>query len=222
MSGDKDTLDQLTKLERALKHHPDAEVKNLDRLRTVLHAHTGAVCQAILALVEAFADRKVVVLVEAEISELGCRARPEDVIAWIEGVGVFVIEVKSHAIGGIRRFENNVPQVMYQGHELADVDLLDQPRDFAYKLKSQLEKGFDGAGKEPPALYFAGWLPNVSPEDVARRSAAVAPDRVWLCDMLGRNAFLARLPLLKNITRGALPNGPRWKSSARSLGPPPG
>jgi hypothetical protein len=70
--------------------------------------------------------------------------------------------------------------------------------------KSQLEKGFDGAGKEPPALYYAGWLPNVSPEDVARLPARVAPDRVWLSDMLGRNEFLARLPLMKNVTRGGV------------------
>ena len=53
---------------------------------------------------------------------------------------------------------------MYEGHEHADTDLLDQPRDFAYKLKGQLEKEYDQADQELPPLYFAGWLPNVSPE----------------------------------------------------------
>jgi superfamily I DNA and RNA helicase len=202
MSNHEETLRKLAELERALKHHTDAEVKNLNRLRTVLHPHTGAVCKAILALVQAFADRKVVVLVEVEISELGSKARPEDILAWIEGIGVFVLEVKSHTIKGIRRFENNVPQVIYQGQEEADVDLLDQPRSFAYKLKAELEKAFDGANQEPPALYFAGWLPNVSPEDVARLSATVAMDKVWLSDMLERDIFLARIRQMKNLTGG--------------------
>lgn len=200
MNIDSESLHQLAELERALKHHPDAEVKNLNRLRTVLHPHTGAVCRAILALIQAFSDRKVVALVEAEIAELGCKARPEDIVAWIERIGVFVLEVKSHTIKGIRRFENNVPQVVYQGQEEADVDLLDQPRSFAYKLKAELENAFDGADQEPPPLYFAGWLPNVTPEDVAQVSATVALDKVWLSDMLERDNFLARLPRMKNLT----------------------
>jgi superfamily I DNA and RNA helicase len=151
---------------------------------------------------ETFRDQKIVCLVEAEISELGRRSRDEDLVLWIEGVGVFVVEVKSHTIGGIRSFENNVPRVVYQGEESDDVDLLSQPRDFAYKLKSELEKGFDGAGLEPPPLYYAGWLPNVSPEDVNRLGATVAPDKVWLSDMLEREVFLARRSVMKNITRG--------------------
>jgi superfamily I DNA and RNA helicase len=203
MNGNDKTLGNLAELERALKQHPDAEVKNLNRLRTVLHPHTTAVCKVILALVQAFPDRKVVVLVEVEILELGWKARPEDIVAWIEGIGVFVLEVKSHTVRGIRRFENNVPQVVYQGQEEADVDLLDQPKSFAYKLKAELEKAFDGANQEPPSLYFAGWLPNVSPEDVARLSATVALDKVWLCDMLERDTFLARIPRMKNLTGGA-------------------
>jgi hypothetical protein len=203
MSDHDETLRKLAELERALKQHPDAEVKNLNRLRTVLHPHTGGVCKAILAIVQAFADRKVVALVEAEISELGWKARPEDIVAWIEGMGVFVLEVKSHTVNGIRRFENNVPQVVYQGHEESDVDLLDQPRNFAYKLKAEMEKLFDGSGQEPPPLYFAGWLPNVSPEDVARLSVTVALDKVWLSDMLERETFLARLPRMKNLTGAA-------------------
>jgi hypothetical protein len=155
-----------------------------------------------LALVQAFGDRKVVVLVEAEISELGCKARPEDIVAWIEDIGVIVIEVKSHTIKGIRRFENNVPQVMYQGNEEADVDLLDQPKNFAYKLKSELEKAFDGANMDTPPLYFVGWLPNVSPEEVAALSATVALDKVWLKDMLEQGAVQTRLSRMKNLTGG--------------------
>lgn len=139
----------------------------------MLLPHTGAVCDALGGLVVAFPDRKLVAFVEAEIAELGCKARPEDVVAWIESAGVFVVEVKSHTIRGISRFDNNVPQVVYQGQEEADVDLLDQPRSFAYKLKAELERAFDGAGREPPPLYFEGWLPNVCPEDVAGRAATV-------------------------------------------------
>lgn len=190
----------LADLERALNKHPDAEVKCIERLR-IPHAHTSAVCKAIVAIIEAFNGRKIIVLVEAEISELGHKARPEDIVAWIEFAGVFVIEVKSHDIKGIRSFENNVPQVIYQTYQEADVDLLDQPKDFAYKLKAEIEKTFDGTAHEPPPLYFAGWLPNVSPEDVARLSATIAPDKVWLCDMLEREVFLARLPKMKNLTK---------------------
>jgi superfamily I DNA and RNA helicase len=96
-----------------------------------------------------------------------------------------------------------VPQVVYHGQEVADVDLLDQPRSFAYKLKAELEKTFDGDNQTPPPLYFAGWMPNVSPEDVAQLSATVAIDKVWLSDMLERETFLARLPRMKNLTGAA-------------------
>ncbi len=204
MNNEDECLTELAHLERALKHHPDAEVKNIERLDRLRNAHTAALCRAVRGLLEAFPDRKVVVLIEAEICNLGCQARPEDAVAWIEGVGVFVLEVKSHTIQGIRSFENNVPQVIYQGREEADVDLLEQPRDFAYKLKGELEKACDAADIEPPPLYFAGWLPNVAPEDIARSSVTVTPGKVWLSDMLQRETFLARLSCMKNLTAGTL------------------
>jgi hypothetical protein len=204
MRNKEDTLTQLAELERALKHHSDAEIKNIEHLDRVRHPHTAALCRAVRGLLDAFPDRKVVALIEAEIGELGCRAHPEDIVAWIEGVGVFVIEVKSHTIRGIRSFENNVPQVIYQGREEGDVDLLEQPRSFAYKLKGQLEKACDAAEIAPPPLYFAGWLPNVSPDDVAGLSATVARDKVWLNDMLQRETFLARLSYMKNLTLGTM------------------
>ena len=80
---------------------------------------------------------------------------------------------------------------------------LDQPKNFAYKLKSELEKAFDGADMVPPPLYFAGWLPNVSPEEVAGLSATVALDKVWLKDMLEPGAVQTRLPMMKNLTGGS-------------------
>ncbi len=57
---------------------------------------------------------------------------------------------------------------------------------------------------EPPPLYFAGWLPNVTPEDIARLSATVASGKVWLSDMLERDTFLARLSCMKNLTAGTV------------------
>lgn len=146
MNNEDECLTELAHLERALKHHPDAEVKNVERLDRLRNAHTAALCRAVHGLLEAFPDRKVVVLIEAEICNLGCQARPEDAVAWIEGVGVFVLEVKSHTIQGIRSFENSVPHVIYQGCQVGDVDLLEQPRNFAYKLKGELEKACDAAG----------------------------------------------------------------------------
>ncbi len=192
----------LAELDRSLRRHPDAEVKNVDRLRCSVHPHATAVCRALSALLRAFADTKIVCLLEAEISREGKWSRPEDIVAWIQGVGVFVVEVKSHPIAGIRRFENNVPQVMYQGKEYADTDLLDQPRDFAYKLKVALGREVDEAGVPAPALYYAGWLPNVSHGDVAAIGAEVSPDKVWLSDMLDRETFLSRLPTMSNLTDG--------------------
>lgn len=197
-------LKELASLEREYKRHSDVEIKNIERLQTVRHNHTAAMCKTIEALITAFKDRKVFIIVEAEISSLGKRSRPEDFVAWIEGIGVFVIEVKSHTISGIRSFENNVPQVIYQGSQAGDIELLDQPREFAYKLKSELENLFDKEDKELPPIYFAGWLPNVSPEDVAAVSAAVSPDKVWLSDMLERDVFEKRLPKMKNITKGTV------------------
>ncbi|MCB1806432.1 MAG: hypothetical protein KDJ99_15180, partial [Candidatus Competibacteraceae bacterium] len=174
----------LASLERQLYNHPDAEVKNIDRLRYSCHQHTVAMCKALTALIQAFSDKKIVCLVEAELLSLGFRARPEDIVAWIESVGIFVIEIKSHTISGIRRFENNVPYVMYNGVEEGDVHLVEQPRDFAYKLRSDLERYLEDEGLDCPALYFAGWLPNVSQNDLASCNAVVAPDKVWLSDML--------------------------------------
>lgn len=193
---------ELANLERAYKNHLDATIKNIERLQTVQHAHTSAMCKAMTALLQAFERNKVYIIVEAEISSLGQHARPEDFIVWIENIGIFVIEVKSHTIDGIQSFENNIPQVIYKGSATADNGLLDQPRDFAYRLKSELEKVFDEHDKDLPPLYFAGWLPNVSPEDVASKSSMVAPEKVWLSDMLEKNTFNNRLGTLKNITTG--------------------
>jgi len=193
---------ELTKLEKSLRWHKDAEVINIDRLKTCSHKHTVGMCKVINTLIEVFPDKKLKFLVEVEISSIGKYALPEDILVWVEEVGLFVLEIKSHKIGGIRSFKNNVPQVIYQGQPYADKDLLDQPRDFAYKLRSVIEPLFEDANLELPALYFAGWLPYVTPGEVASRNGEVAVDRVWLSDMLDRDEFLARLPKMKNITRG--------------------
>lgn len=193
----------LAELERTLKHHPDADIKNYERLRSMPHPHTTAVCRVLTALLSAFDERKLLFIVEAEIAELGRMARPEDIVGWVEGVGIFVVEVKSHEIDGIRSFENNVPQVIYKGNQGADCDLLDQPKDFAYKFKGVLEKLFDDKELEPPPLYYAGWLPNVSLTDLLQKNAEVAQDKVWLSDMLERDIFLERFKNMKNITRGS-------------------
>jgi hypothetical protein len=192
---------ELARLERVQRGHRDAEVKNIERLRISPHPHTEAMCRALSGLLEAFADRKVYGLVEAEILALGARARPEDIVAWIEGVGVLVLEIKSHRIDGIRSFENNIPQVAYRGHLHGDVSLIDQPKDFAYKLKGQMERLFDERDHPLPPLYFAGWLPFISPMEVAERGAEVAPERVWLSDMLDGDMLLDRLSRMKNLTR---------------------
>ncbi|MEB3175628.1 MAG: hypothetical protein VKN60_10665 [Cyanobacteriota bacterium] len=195
-------LDTLASLERELKKHPDATLKNIERLQTVQHPHTAAMCKAITALLRTFPDRKIFMIVEAEISRLARHSRPEDFVVWIETIGIFVLEVKSHSITGIRSFENSVPQVIYGGQATGDHDLLDQPRSFAYDLRTDIENLFEAQNRELPALYYAGWLPNVSPEDVAAKSATVALDKVWLSDMLEKETFIQRLGALKNITRG--------------------
>ncbi|ANV85758.1 hypothetical protein AWQ21_14585 (plasmid) [Picosynechococcus sp. PCC 7003] len=196
---------ELATLERAYKNHKDAQIKNIERLQTVHkhYNHAAAMCKAMVALLQGFEDRKVYMIVEPEISKLGKISRPEDFVAWVEGVGIFVIEIKSHTINGISSFENNVPQVMYQGRSSGDKDLLDQPREFAYDLKAPLEELFDRQDLELPPLYYAGWLPNVSPEDVASRSQHVDQDKVWLSDMLDVEVFKKRVPELKNITRSS-------------------
>jgi hypothetical protein len=195
-------MDELAQLEKSLRWHKDAEVINIDRLKTNSHKHTVGMCKVINTIIESFPKNKLRFLVEVEISSIGKSALPEDIVVWVEEIGLFVLEVKSHNIEGIRRFENNVPQVIYQGQPYADKDLLDQPRDFAYKLRGVLEPLFEDADLELPALYFAGWLPYVTPGEVASRNGEVAIDRVWLSDMLEREEFLARLPKMKNITRG--------------------
>ena len=159
-------------------------------------------CRVISSLLASFRDKKLLVIVEAEILKLGCMARPEDIVAWIEGVGILVVEVKSHKIEGISSFENGVPQVVYHGNVGADTGLLDQPKDFAYKLKGVLEKHFDDHQVGLPPLYFVGWLPNVSQADVLRKGAEVPKEKVWLADMLERDAMIRKLPTMKNLTRG--------------------
>ena len=200
---------RLAALERAVARHADVQVKNMERLRTAPHPHTAAMCQALEALITGFPDAKIVALVEAEIAALGKRSRPEDLVVWIEGVGAVVVEIKSHMIGGIRRFENNIPVVVYQGAEHEDVFLVDQPRTFAFELRAQIELAFDKADLAPPALYWAGWLPRVSPEDIVARGQAVAGDKVWLSDMLSAEQIRARLPRMRTLTgtQGADRNG---------------
>lgn len=198
----KEAKDYLEALERVYAKHRDAEIKNIERLRTVPHPHTAAVCKALTALISAFPDNKIVAWIEAEISNLGQYARPEDVVVWIEDVGLFVFEVKSHSPDGIRSFENGVPQVAYRGNVFGDTDLLDQPRDFAYKLEGELRKHFDDNGKGPPPLYFSGWLPNVSRDDIDRLGAVLSEAQVWLSDMGNAEVILSRVAEMKNITRG--------------------
>lgn len=195
-----DYTDALVALERDLARHPDAEIKNLTRLRVTPHPHTAAMCQALSALLTGFPQSKIVALVEAELAAKGKRSRPEDLVVWIEGLGALVLEIKSHTIGGIRRFENNVPVVVYKGGEQEDVFLVDQPRAFAFELRSEIELTFDKAGLNPPALYWAGWLPHVTPQEVAARRQVVAEDKVWLSDMLNPATLLARLVKMRNLT----------------------
>lgn len=193
----------LADLDRAIANHPDATIQNDVHLRNLPHAHAAAMCRSLAAILREFGDCKVFVVVEAEISALEKRARPEDLVIWIEGVGVFVIEVKSHRADGIRSFENGVPQVVYGGVAEADTDLVKQPEEFAYNLSGHVSKACDRAEVGTPALYFAGWLPNVSPEQVARLGAEVPEGKVWLSDMLRSEVFRARLDRMKNLTRGS-------------------
>ena len=192
----------LAKLDRILRDHKHAEIVNKERLKDNFHAHTVAMISALCGLLESFPSEKCVYIIEAELAELGKRARPEDIVAWIEGVGIFVIEIKSHYIQGIRSFKNNIPQVIYNGSPCAETHFIDQPRSFAYALRGCLEKRLDDENLNVPALYFAGWLPNVSQGDVLSKGAEVNPDKVWLSDMLDKRFFLDRLPNMKNLTNG--------------------
>ncbi len=151
-SRNSSTSEALAVLERTLKNHPDADIKNYERFRSHENNHTTAVCKVLSSLLSTFNDRKVLFIVEAEIAELKSYARPEDIVGWIEGIGIFIVEVKSHRIDGIRSFENNVPQIIYQGKQGIDYDLLDQPKNFAYKLKGVLEKAFDDQDLDLPPL----------------------------------------------------------------------
>lgn len=188
-------------MDRIIRNHMDMTVIGRSRLELYRDKHVRSICKAISTLGRAFSNTKVYILVEAEISDLQKKAKPEDIVAWIEDVGILVIEVKSHMIDGIRSFENNVPIVMYNGKETEDKDILEQPRDFAYKMKSSLENLFEINDLELPSLYFAGWLPNVSPDDVQRRQQKVARDKIWLSDMVDKNVFLSRITEMKNLTR---------------------
>lgn len=202
MSVRSDTEKAIGELERTLRNNPNAEIKNFERLKYQPSAHTVAMCNVAKSLAGMFSDKKIWILVEAEITRLNRRAKPEDLIIWIEGIGVFVIEVKSHNIGGIRRFQNNVPVVKYATGEHSDTSLIDQPKEFAYDLRSEIENNFDDRGIELPALYFAGWLPNVSQADILSVNAEVDDGKVWLSDMLEKDVFLNRLGRCKNLTRG--------------------
>src|SRR4051794_32749525 len=77
MSAEQTALAALAELDRALNRQPDADVRNLHRLRDLLHYHTAAICRVIACIVRAFPDRKLVFLVEAELAQLGWTARPK-------------------------------------------------------------------------------------------------------------------------------------------------
>jgi hypothetical protein len=196
----RDSKQAIAELERSLKQHPQAEVKNLEWIKGKPHSHDAAVANAIIAMLGAFPTQKSVYLLEAELLRQREKSRPEDIVAWIEGTGIFVIEAKSHQIDGIRSFENNVPQVIYGGRSGADKDLLDQPRSFAYKMRGFLELACEDEDLELPALYYAGWMPFVTCADVANRNQQVSREKVWLADMLEPETLRARLPAMKNVT----------------------
>ena len=95
-----DLIHSLAHMERVLSQHKDMEIKNITTLQRcqgsrsqpgTLSPHTAGICSAIAGIGEAFPNQKIYVLVEAEITELEKRARPEDIVVWIEGVGVFVV-----------------------------------------------------------------------------------------------------------------------------------
>lgn len=50
MHNEDEYLAQLAHLQRALKHHPDAEVKNIERLDRLRNAHTAALCRSVREL----------------------------------------------------------------------------------------------------------------------------------------------------------------------------
>lgn len=196
-------MDEYAKMQRLLRNHKDAEIKNIEWLKYNLqHPHTVGMCKVINALLDMFSDKKIKIILEVEIIIGRVRANPEDIVVWVEDIGLFVLEIKSHKIDGIRSFENNVPQVIYQTGTKGDVDLLKQPRDFAYKLRGDLEPIFEDENIELPALYYAGWLPFVSQGDVASKGTEISQDQVWLSDMLKYEAFIKRLPKMKNLTGG--------------------
>ena len=50
MSAKRETQEALASLERRLRNHSDAEVRNLERLRLQPHPHTAAMCRVLAAM----------------------------------------------------------------------------------------------------------------------------------------------------------------------------
>lgn len=194
---------ELTALETIESSHPDAEIKNKNRLHYLSETgHNIAIAKVLAAIIQNFPNNKIVAIIEAEILSLGCRSNPEDIVIWIENIGLFVLEIKSHSIAGIRSFENNVPQVVYKASIVSDTHIIDQPRDFAYKLRGDIEKRMEDNEIGLPAIYYAGWLPNISPEEVEKMEGRLDDSKIWLSDMLKANNFLDRLGRCRNLSRG--------------------
>jgi len=152
----------LTELEKSISIHQDVEIKNRERLKKSSEQnHNIAICNVLTSLLKNFKEKKIYAIIEAEIIKQGKYANPEDIVIWIEDLGIFVLEIKSHKIDSIKGFENNIPQIIYNGNISSDTRIIDQPRDFAYKLKAELELNSEKRNIDLPALYFAGWLPNI-------------------------------------------------------------
>jgi len=190
----------LTELEKSISIHQDVEIKNRERLKKSSEQnHNIAICNVLTSLLKNFKEKKIYAIIEAEIIKQGKYANPEDIVIWIEDLGIFVLEIKSHKIDSIKGFENNIPQIIYNGNISSDTRIIDQPRDFAYKLKAELELNSEKRNIDLPALYFAGWLPNISPKEIRQQ---ISDDKIWLSDMLEKQDFLDRLKKCKNLTRG--------------------
>lgn len=203
MRNEQEHKEAFTELEKAMSKHHDVEVKNCERLRkTHEQGHNIAICKVLTSIINNFRDKKIYAIVEAEILDAKLYANPEDIVVWIEDLGIFVLEIKSHKIQGIKSIENNVPQVIYQGRIESDSSIIDQPMNFAYKLRASLEPLLDKKGFAFPSLYFAAWLPNISPEELEKRNQKISYAKLWLSDMLERQAFLERLTECKDIMRG--------------------
>ncbi len=200
---EKELKDALTNLEKAESSHPDAEIKNKNRLNYLSETnHNIAIAKALTSLIQNFSNNTIVAIIEAEILSLGYRSNPEDILLWIEDIGLFVVEIKSHTIDGIRSFENNVPQIVYKGKTVPDTHIIDQPKTFAFNLRGDIELLFEKHNLSAPALYYAGWLPNISPEEIIAMDGNIDDSKIWLSDMLDRDVFIKRLDKCRNITRG--------------------